>query len=611
MGRSYEFETALEKIGRILARQYGLRVVYEGNEAKTDGETIYLPAVDDLSPELKQDLNGYLDHEVAHCKFTTFPEISKVKNKFHKNLLNACEDIRIENEMKDEFPGTQFHLNPLRKKCLAETHKNWSEIPWPIKLIVSAQSEMNGEELKIDPDFKEYWDLIEEQRAQLKECKNTTEVREVTEKISEIVKQRAQENGEAQGEEEGEEGSENGKGKGKGEGSSSDSSDGGDSDSDSNSEGEPENGSDGKKSGKGKNPSKELMDKIQKMLSENDGDNKDSDFDKFKTDLGDYINSQINQSIIDDKEQLDEGSRRYRNHEYGMSSKKHTAISTRFDKVTDWTGTGNSKKYMELRSEVLPAIGPVKNSLERVLKVIENARWVGERERGSLNRKDLSKMASYPNYRTPFKDYRKVETNNVAIELLVDMSGSMGGKVRVAKQAVVALAESLRSLQIPFEVTGFQAKGDSRISNLSRTTDGARFNRTNEILDHYVFKSFNSTDLSGIERIFSGHNNVDGESVRWAAKRLSERKEKRKILMVFSDGMPAAHVKDYQVLNGDLKRAVESIKKSGIECIGFGIETDAVSHFYPEFIVIDKLADLPGKVMKKLTQLITRGLRAS
>ena len=96
------FETSLEKIGRIIARQYNINVVFEGTGASTDGKTIKLPSTKDLSDELMLDLNGFLDHEVAHCKYTEFETMKRTVNDFHRQLLNACEDVRIEREIIKE-----------------------------------------------------------------------------------------------------------------------------------------------------------------------------------------------------------------------------------------------------------------------------------------------------------------------------------------------------------------------------------------------------------------------------------------------------------------------------------------------------------------------------
>jgi cobaltochelatase CobT len=82
-------ETSLEKLARILSRQYNVEVVFEGQGASTNGKTIYLPNFQEVTEELEKDLNGYLDHEVSHVKFTQFEEVRKVISAYHKDMLNG------------------------------------------------------------------------------------------------------------------------------------------------------------------------------------------------------------------------------------------------------------------------------------------------------------------------------------------------------------------------------------------------------------------------------------------------------------------------------------------------------------------------------------------
>jgi cobalamin biosynthesis protein CobT len=155
------------------------------------------------------------------------------------------------------------------------------------------------------------------------------------------------------------------------------------------------------------------------------------------------------------------------------------------------------------------------------------------------------------------------------------------GKSIGAMKAAVSLSEVLAILNIPFEVTGF-------------TTDARRIHATRAELDvynrveglvHFVFKAFEenfNTVKYRLLAIRSNNNNCDGESVMWAAQRLFRRKEKRKILFVFSDGMPACYSQNQQVLETDLKETVKKVENMGAEVYGIGIYTDAPSHFYRE-----------------------------
>lgn len=576
-------ESSLEKIGRSLARRYNIQIIFEGSRAYTDGKKIVLPSFKNLDEEMIKDLNGYLDHEVAHCKFTTFPEISKTINQFHKNLFNAVEDIRIERLMKKEFYGSTFNLNPLREKVTLENMAHIEKMPWPIKLMFVIQDRMNGGDAPISEDIKYYWDLVQEEFVQLNDCTSTKELRVLTETITnKIINDIKNEDKEEDK-------------------NNKESEDSGSGDEESESE---ENESNESNENEDSDKRSEECDKDNSFVDASEGDSDDEslskeevlelmddeeEWEEHSIDVHDFINKEI-------EEKLDERD--------GV----HTAFSTRYDTVTDFTGRGDKNKYLILKKSVNSLINKTKNGLEKILKIQENAKFKFERERGTINSRDLSKLASNKNYKTPFREFSKKETTNVAIQILIDMSGSMSnaGKMKLAKKSIVAMSEALNSLNIKFEVTGFH----SIFSQELHRTDGNHysFNRRNEKLDHYIFKNFNSNNLVGIEKIFIGANNVDGESVRWASSRLFEQKEKRKILFVFSDGSPAAEGST-RILQKDLVESVESVIKSGIECVGFGINTEAVEKFYPDHIVINEISDLPNIVMSKLSNILLKNFR--
>ena len=170
------FENAIEKLARILGRQYNIDVVFEGNIPKTDGKKIYLPYFEKMTEEIKADLNGYLDHEVAHCKFTTMESFGKVLGAMHKHLLNSVEDSRVEREMIKEFPGTVFNLQPLNEKMRAKLDTGWDKLPWPVRTIIGVRDLMDGRSPKIDEDTERFIDVIKDAAVELRTCDTTEEL---------------------------------------------------------------------------------------------------------------------------------------------------------------------------------------------------------------------------------------------------------------------------------------------------------------------------------------------------------------------------------------------------------------------------------------------------
>ena len=98
-------------------------------------------------------------------------------------------------------------------------------------------------------------------------------------------------------------------------------------------------------------------------------------------------------------------------------------------------------------------------------------------------------------------------------------------------------------------------------------------------------------------------NNVDGESVEIAARRLLSRKENGKVMIVLSDGYPAASG-DSGKLNDHLKEVVKESMCAGINVVGIGIQSDSVKSFYPKSVVINDVDELPKTVIQELRHLL-------
>ena len=174
------FETSLERLGRMIASQHGLSIVFKGTVPCTDGKTIWLPSCSNLSDELMSQMHGYLDHEVAHCLFTEFPEMKTgllrdKRAEFHKSLFNACEDERIERLIILEYPGCRVNLKVINDKFGGDANKNAREktIPWPIRLILSIRAVMAETTPILDEETQEYFDLVKHLSERLNECEDT------------------------------------------------------------------------------------------------------------------------------------------------------------------------------------------------------------------------------------------------------------------------------------------------------------------------------------------------------------------------------------------------------------------------------------------------------
>lgn len=170
---------------------------------------------------------------------------------------------------------------------------------------------------------------------------------------------------------------------------------------------------------------------------------------------------------------------------------------------------------------------------------------------------------------------------NTAFSIAIDTSGSMQGKeYDCACNSAYQLALVLNALNIPTEICGF-------------TTNGMYGNPI-----HYLFKEFNDPIAMFETRINHTYMNAnsDPDSIRYAAYRLSQRKEKNKILVVMSDGMPSGG-RPADVTHRELRSITTELIAHGIKSVGIGIKTQAVKQFYDVHRVVNDPTEIINTVV--------------
>lgn len=192
---------------------------------------------------------------------------------------------------------------------------------------------------------------------------------------------------------------------------------------------------------------------------------------------------------------------------------------------------------------------------------------------------------------------------DTAVTLLVDQSGSMAGnRMKVARQCSWALGEALdRAGSVAFEVLGWHD------ADPHPEFDGKELYSRIEARRLYVYKAFRESWPRTRHRVAtmeSGYNNDDAGAVYAAASRLAVRAERRKILLVLSDGAPCHLACDMPVSRGHLKVAVRRCVDAGIEVAAVGIESDYGTDLYPHWRSVYKLEELPATALDLLTRLV-------
>jgi len=234
------------------------------------------------------------------------------------------------------------------------------------------------------------------------------------------------------------------------------------------------------------------------------------------------------------------------------------------------------------------------NQVRQKLQVRDRSRYEYAKKRGVMHRPSLHRVLikDAPGYNERvFKNKVVSDTLNIAITVLVDSSGSMSGrKYEHACASAVLLNESLgNTLHIPLEIVGFTEWSTQPVNIVHRTHDSKLLSRDTLV---------KSLELAG----GCLASNPDGENVNWAYERLLRRKEKRKLMIVISDGQPADCGQ-----RGDpavyLKHVVSTIEREKrVEIYAVGVQDEAVKHFYKDYSIIQSSDQLEPTLL----QLIDR-----
>ncbi len=265
-----------------------------------------------------------------------------------------------------------------------------------------------------------------------------------------------------------------------------------------------------------------------------------------------------------------------------------------------------------------PLIVKIANRLQRKLLAQQNRHWEFNKEEGFLDTSRLSRIIANPKNKLSFKQEKEIQFKDTIVSLLIDNSGSMRGRpITVAALCSDILARTLERCLIKTEILGFTTKawkgGDSRekwIKNGKPSNPG----RLND-LRHIIYKSGNSPwrrskkNLGLLLREGILKENIDGEALKWAHNRLESRSEKRKILIVISDGAPVddstLSINPGNYLEKNLRDIVYQIEhKSEIELIAIGIGHD-VSRYYSKAVTIMDVDQLGEVLLKELSEIFS------
>lgn len=589
---------------RASAGRAGLNVVWEPiNKPRHDGKTIYLPAVTEKTTESDlQQLRSSVDHEVAHDKFSDFKimEDNKLLLDGVPILMfvwNFLEDSRINTLEGKEYRGFRDLWDITTAELLEGVASNFKRDPGPLADLLSAmiiwESEINKDlypityeaaKLLFKPQEK-ILKMLEEYTEDLTTAQKTANKIRGSKMTFDLAKKILNIDEETEKKIVKEQEEKKGKGKGKGEGAGGSKKGKGESGEGTIEEVKKYEATDEFGIRKIK-VTKEDMDKYSMSIPHSDGkmshtgttydvDDSMLDWDTpwFLTDIDKFI-------VVDYPK--GEGPKEHFVTTYvpRFLDAYHTNVGSKL--ISEENFASQVRRLIQIRARVQTQYGVKKGKLDqaRLSRICFNAPGLNERV---------------------FKNKITNTTLDAAVTVLVDMSGSMGGiKVYSALGAALLMNEVCTTLNIPIEILGF-------------TDDYISGSYENAYPLMYVYKGFNNLrvsqeDFKSYLAMSSSHmtGNPDGENIVWAHDRLIKRKEKNRILIVMSDGNPAATRAGSGIIPFTAK-VIKEIEQAGkIFIYGLGLQSRAVESFYKFHSVVNKAEEIPHKLLQLFEERIIK-----
>ena len=261
-------------------------------------------------------------------------------------------------------------------------------------------------------------------------------------------------------------------------------------------------------------------------------------------------------------------------------------------------------------------VAKLANRLQRRLLAQQMRAWDFDLEEGILDAARLSRVIVDPLLALSYKRERDTDFRDTVVTLLIDNSGSMRGRpITVAAMCGDILARTLERCAVKVEVLGFTTRawkgGQSREQWIAAGKPPLP-GRLND-LRHIIYKAADEPwrrarkNLGLMLREGLLKENIDGEALLWAYRRLLARPENRRILMVISDGAPVddstLSVNPGNYLERHLRDVIREIEaRDVVELVAIGIGHD-VTRYYRRAVTIVDAEELGGTMMRKLTEL--------
>ena len=275
------------------------------------------------------------------------------------------------------------------------------------------------------------------------------------------------------------------------------------------------------------------------------------------------------------------------------------------------------RDYLDQQLEPLKgAVSRLANKLQRRLQAQQSRSWEFDLEEGILDAGRLARVVVSPTTPLSFKVEKDMEFRDTVVTLLLDNSGSMRGRpISIAAICADVLARTLERCDVKVEILGFTTRAWKGGMAREKWLGSGREQQPGRLNDlrHIIYKRADApwrrarANLGLMMKEGLLKENIDGEALEWAHRRMVGRPEARKILMVISDGAPVddstLSVNPANFLEKHLRDVIAMVeRRRQVELLAIGIGHD-VTRYYDRAVTITDVEQLAGAMTEQLAGL--------
>lgn len=550
---NHPLKNALPIVAAAYGEKFGVKVLIQGQDAFTDGERIVIPTANPDDPHYQQIAWGYLAHEAAHIRHTNFDMVQKASSKpIRKALLNIIEDVRIENELAKDYPGTRRSISQVieymvdtQQMCVPEQPEPASNLQawllFRLRCHFLGQKSLTPLYQAVDERVRQLFPAAAMSRlsAMLTAVPSLASTGEVLKLVDAIVAMLEEESRPPQDDSDADGGDDIGQDASNDSNSSSDSQ-------------TPETGS---------------------SATGDAAETSDSDNSDQADNLRQALEASAAQFEPDTFAQVAEV--------LSEQAEGHQGVTPLSLPQAEQAMLGDEDILTLSASES----AQIRARLRGMVQSSQDSR--NHAKRHGLRVATHRLAASQAGESRLFIQRQPRIAPNAAVHLLVDISGSMGKPIgegnrkyfHVANEAALALAMALEGIPGVVPAVSYFPGIHQEVSIALLPKQSVRHRAA-----CFDQKPRGCTPMA--------------QAMWFAANSLLAQKQKRKLMIVLTDGDPDDWAATHDI--------VDRCRRSGFELLGIGIQTRSVEKFFPQSIVINDVKDLKRELFEVTQQLLVQ-----